>query len=149
MTRYKTMLRFRIWDKRNKRFIKGYQEADSWFKGFGHDNKDERNIGLSFWEITDEDFIILLSTGLKDKNGVEIFEGDILKTSYNDVYDFAHYEVIYKEDKAQFWCKCVALHHKDLGFQDLSHRGYCEGSLDCEDGLEVIGNKFENPELLK
>jgi len=66
-------------------------------------------------------------TGLKDKNGKEIFEGDIL--SKNNINS----EVIFLETDAQFWLK-----EEDRALAEIDIR------FD-----EVIGNKFENPELLK
>lgn len=130
----KTMLRFRVWNTKDKKFIKGYLKAWDYFNGFCSDNKDERNLGLSFWHEPDGYFKILKSTGLKDKKGVEIFEGDILKVKTK--YDGNSIEYVKWDDENYDsfpfggWC-C----NKNVGWR--------------LDEVRVIGNIMENPELLE
>lgn len=89
---------------------------------WGHDEKDPHKV--------------MQYTGLRDKNGVEIYEGDIVKTNF-DIHDFhtplkalEHYEV-------RFW---------DGSFCLFSETG---NNLDylatAETCCEVIGNIYENP----
>ena len=82
-------------------------------------------IGYSF-----DDEYLMQSTGLKDKNGVEIFDGDIMFYE-QDCYQYTL--VKYDKDKLAFvlYDGCERLYH------ELWEPG------------EVIGNIYENPELLE
>jgi uncharacterized phage protein (TIGR01671 family) len=72
-------------------------------------------------------------TGLKDKNGVEIYEGDILK-----------YKGFIKLDKVGFYYN-GAVKHTIIESRDSHSAGYSYIPID----REVVGNIFENPELIK
>lgn len=74
----------------------------------------------------DDNAIIMQYTGLKDKNGKEIYEGDILN---NEGY---RWELIVLND-----------------FSDLLSFYYDKVECCLSDDLEIIGNIFENPELLE
>lgn len=79
----------------------------------------------------DKEAILMQYTGLKDKNGVEIYEGDIVALSEE-----------YDEDRS------YAIEWQINGYWLDGWDGNEYGFPD-EDTLEVIGNVYENPELLK
>ncbi|TDV88485.1 putative phage protein (TIGR01671 family) [Leuconostoc mesenteroides] len=78
-------------------------------------------------------------TGLKDKNGVEIYAGDIVKL-YAEVYDTFGFEITKKETgKIVF----------NSGAFFISTDTENDPIYAYEDDFEVIGNIHENPELLE
>ena len=112
------------------------------FKGkkFGQEMKHGRaGTLLSFAEMSPDDYILMQSTGLKDKNGVEIFEGDIVKVSNHPFQK--------KEDSAGIEIDGDYL----IGWSDHSLT-WLAGDLllhQLKPYIEVIGNIYENPELLE
>ncbi len=84
-----------------------------------------------------KEVVLMQSTGLKDKNGVEIFEGDIVVNQYGNVG-----YVAYLQQEAGF---VVVLKKSDYR---LGHRNTGE-SYDVTTNHEVIGNIHSNPELLE
>lgn len=82
------------------------------------------------------DLVLMQLTGLRDKNGVEIFEGDIVVNQYGNVG-----YVAYLQQEAGF---VVVLKKSDYR---LGHRNTGE-SYDVTTNHEVIGNIHSNPELL-
>ena len=93
--------------------------------------------------LEDEDATIMQSTGLLDKNGREIFEGDIVKRYRNPLFK-AEWE--YQIETVVKREACLLL-GKKLGknFATMSFGSPFTKS----DLLEVIGNIYENPELLE
>ena len=81
-------------------------------------------------------------TGLHDKNGKEIYEGDIIRGFYSKGEPIIHY-IIYDDEEAGFVAALKGSAKGDFGYGRCDQRWITE----CE--KEVIGNIHDNPELLK
>ncbi|ANY13517.1 hypothetical protein BCY75_05765 [Latilactobacillus curvatus] len=110
-------IKFRAWHKNRKTFLDFYWAVDKLGRTFSILDK------YVYDEFTNE-VELMQYTGLKDMNGVEIYEGDILQDPDDEGFC---YEVEY--DYGRFSC----------GDNDL---------IDCL-GCNVVGNRFDNPELLE
>jgi uncharacterized phage protein (TIGR01671 family) len=103
-------------------------------------------------------------TGLKDTNGIEIFENDIVRVmnflgnQYNCVVYFGKYEQDGSGGEYEgSFCYGFYLRAVDPKAETLEDGFYrrivletdIETSILHYDVIEVIGNRFENPELLK
>lgn len=130
------MQKFRLWDGTHGKMV-----YDGFFIGGDgrmYFNCDPKGVDMSgktriFSHPKENHFTLLQNTGLTDKSGKDIYEGDIVKGNIMD-YEGNH-EVI-------FYDGCFSVKADDNYYPCL-----CEGCP--EDSLEIIGNKFSNPELLE
>ena len=105
-------IKFRAWSKKKKKMIYNWQDTTN-VESFGFD-------GNGYFEI-------MQYTGLKDKNGKEIYEGDVFEWDEGDLYiiEWIEQEGCWGTSSRIWLC-------------NSNWRGY----------IKVVGNIYENPELL-
>ena len=122
--------KFRAWDKRENTI---------------HFTKGGKVNSIEYWKTPSElksyhvrNLVLMQSTGLKDLNGVEIFEGDIVKVTVNNYGTGERFEqidkVVYEDCR---FCFNDGFYYSET----IKYSGY--------ENKEVIGNVYENPELLE
>lgn len=126
--------KYRAWDSWRKRMsvvdrIYIDTEGVRLYDDFGEYWRDFRDIKL------------MQSTGLKDKNGKELFEGDIA-TDGDTLGDIRNHQtlgfyIVDKKGKERFLSGTV------------DTEGFEEAKEFMENSFEIIGNIYENPELLE
>ncbi len=117
-------IKFRAWDKINKKF-------HIWHP---FNSKSEGSDGhIMTLGMEDYDLIYQQFTGLLDKNGKEIYEGDILDDGYNiGVIEFGN--------------QVISHDWNGIGFFLKTREGEIEGFYDKHG--KIIGNIYQNPELI-
>jgi len=135
-------IKFRVWDKKNNRM--GVASGIMWKVGCDENiniiTENQESIIFSYiddngnfesYGLEKGKYILLQYTGLKDKNGKEIYEGDIVQTEYDG-------EIIIQEviDKRGCWMPFYWKRTHGIDYQQEDLIDFCE--------FEVIGNKFKN-----
>ena len=122
-------IKFRAWDTEGGGFIAGFNMS-----GFSNYAGGLPQI-QQFSTVWDRNsFILEQYTGLKDKAGKEIFEGDLVSGWVHNPSEV----FVVKFKASKFSCGFKAQRSNDGGYTDIWY-----------DGFKIIGNIHENPELLK
>ena len=128
-------LKFRAYDKVKNCMYYSDNLPDMFF--FGHDRKNKMYLSKAVWDKDDETYYsdtistdVMQYTGLKDRDGKEIYEGDVVEVE----------EWRTKSDKNgshwKWYVYAVSFQNQQWLPDDL-------------DGARIIGNIYENPELLE
>src|SRR5690606_23616320 len=121
-------IKCRAWDKEDKRMINDDQDFIAVIETNNGVLRLNPHHKENYWEFIDEErFDIMQYTGIKDRNGFEIYEGDIVRC-YGGAYWNGIYEYNYVSEV------------RDI--RDLNEIVHSEI-------VEILGNRYENPELLE
>jgi uncharacterized phage protein (TIGR01671 family) len=128
-------IKFRAWDKTQLRMV----TLNAWHfdTGLIDASAPEELRGFR----NDGRYEVMQFTGLKDKNGKEIYEGDIVKALFHYGDDYGN-EVGESEERIGQVSWTHSKGRQFVGFDFFP-------ANDLAESIEVIGNIYENPELLK
>lgn len=130
-------IKFRAWEKYDKDYAEEIGEpgkmhfGDAW--GENQEVQEKRTIVIagiyhdSSWDW--DDFTVMQFTGLQDKNGKEIYEGDIFQDEEDSVYNAVEWDEFHCGWTTSQWFIGKDMHELER--------------------MEIIGNIYENPNLLK
>ena len=135
-------LKFRAWDKVMKSWVPMMLNEISEHVFISPEKTDGR-FSIDTFDSKAERFIVSQSTGVKDTNGKELYEGDVVRT-LNGAYQQITNATEYQRGVVKWLCEAWKVCEHIVGATYLGDLIECHC---CNADLEIIGNIYENPEL--
>ncbi|WP_024624391.1 YopX family protein [Lactiplantibacillus fabifermentans] len=132
------MIKFRAWDKENEIYLYNVQDAYDTLSGFvKYDDGEYAEYDESCFGdfLNNERYAVKQFTGLKDVNGQDVYEGDIVKSNYTYAQPKIS-QIIIEDGNSYILGEDVATGNEMLVSDHIGE-------------IEIIGNVHENPELLE
>jgi len=124
-------IKFRAWDTKENKWVNGFEDITI-------------PIGRMDEYAQKRGWVLLQFTGLTDKNGVEIYEGDLLIDDVDDLLE-VRFGKLPLDKSGDCVCTYLAFYCKNYGQLGRAPSHECQN---IGDWMEVIGNIYSNPELL-
>lgn len=117
--------------------------CSSWIVGYYYEKNGIVKIKNDYQDLEVDAETIGQYTGLKDKNGIKVFEGDIVRATSQLTGKSDRYCLVFDETRLHFGFR-VSRHGYFYNIDELLSE-----ELGDEIDFEVIGNIYDNPELLE
>lgn len=130
-------IKFRAWDKNENKI---YQDYDMSKYGFAIQNSSSATLNNIILMLGSNNIELMQYTGLKDKNGVEIYEGDIVE------YGSDHFPLV---KRIVVWNQQYCCYKTSNSKNRTATSPQLTADKVFKTNMRVIGNIYETPELLK
>ena len=127
------MSKFRLWDKRFSEFVEDFFVSED---GKIYKKSTDTGYGIAISRETSDKVILMHSTGLFDKKGAEIFEGDIITKDQGETFGIVRYGILYSS-------LCLYIEEEHNGVKSFE-----PFNPHLTHFYTVVGNIYENAKLV-
>jgi len=137
-------IKFRIWNKEREVMFSEFKLVTNGFYVPNNSTTNDLDNTAYFLNYNNDRAVLMQYIGLKDKKGKGIWEGDIVIASLSGIVNEDIKSII------DFENGCFGIRAIEDGILvDSTGKFKSFDGCNTQEQIEIIGNKFENPELLK